>query len=97
MDISKTRKVVVKHFSGEQPEPFVGQPQQFHAGSPIAAPHAVEQLLELRGSVIRHGVIFSPQRAQTSDRQTALPTCNLKSALLAFTECTATEPVRLGI
>src|SRR5690242_13009741 len=73
MEVAQTREVMMKHFPSQKPQAFVCQPEQFRAHRIIAVAHAVEQLLQLAGSIFRHAVIFPykgrpvPVDGQTGD------------------------------
>src|SRR5438132_8242842 len=60
VQIAETRKVLSKHLPGQKSQTFVGQRKQFRARSAVAIAQALEQLLELPDSVVRHAGTFPP-------------------------------------
>src|SRR5262249_14941171 len=55
MEIAEPGKILAKHLPGQEPEPFIGQAEQFGARRRVSLAHAVKQLLQLLGSIVRHG------------------------------------------
>ena len=60
VQVAETWKILTKHFPGQQSQTFVGQRKQFRARRAVAIAQALEQLLKLPDSVVRHAGTFPP-------------------------------------
>src|SRR5262249_45243654 len=57
MEIAQTWEILTKHLAGQKTQTFVGQRQQLRARSAISLAHAIEQLLKLVDSLVRHALL----------------------------------------